>query len=425
MEVFHRRKDSAEADHQFGACVTDSTVIAFSRLPGPKRAELLRDLMSPDGLNFNLMRHTIAGSDLTNDPPYTYDENGGNVDTSLAHFDLGQRGNAMVSMLAEMKRLQPGLTILGSPWSPPGWMKLNGKLTGTTKNNNLNHRYADSYAQYFVKYLRAYEKAGVHIDAITIQNEPLNSKAQMPTMYINASESGGLVRNIVGPALRRAGLQTQIWAWDHNTNQYDYPETVVNMAKQYVPAAAWHCYAGNNPENWQPLTRFHGQFPSVEQYMTECYTAKGRTNWVHSSNFALLPLQNWANGIIAWALGTYTGGGPALSGNDACHICTGLVTVDPNTGNYNKEVDYYMMGQFSKFMPRGGKAVGGTGSHLNPDGTGLESVATLNPDGTRTIVIQNKYGQDIWVELKTESEGRTWNGRVYQKSVTTWVLPRA
>lgn len=197
------------------------------------------------------------------------------------------------------------------------------------------------------------------------------------------------------------------------------------MAKQYVPAAAWYCYAGNNPESWQPRTRFHDQFPQVEQYMTECYTAVGRTNWVHSSNFNLLPLQNWANGIIAWSLGTYTGGGPALSGNDACHVCTGLVTVDPSSGTYKKEVDYYMMGQFSKFMPRGGKAVGGSGSHLYPDGSGMESVATLNPDGTRTVVIQNKFDHDIWVEVKTESDKQTWNGQVYKKSVTTWVLPKA
>lgn len=203
----------------FGACVTDSTVIAFGKLSGPTRDSLLRELMTQDGLDFNLMRHTIASSDLTNDPAYTYDDNGGNVDSNLAHFGLGDRGNAMLSMLAEMRRLQPILTILGSPWAPPGWMQLDGNLTGSTKNNNLNHKYVESYAQYFVKYLQAYEKGGVHVDAITLQNEPLNSKAQMPTMYINASESGGLIRDNLGPALRKAGLKTQVWAWDHNTSQ--------------------------------------------------------------------------------------------------------------------------------------------------------------------------------------------------------------
>lgn len=159
--------------------------------------------------------------------------------------------------------------------------------------------------------------------------------------------------------------------------------------------------------------------------MTECWTAVGTTDWQHSSNFAMLPLQNWANGIISWALGTYTGGGPSLSGNDACHQCTGLITVDPNTGNYKKEVDYYMLGQFSKYMVKGGTVVNGNGSYIFPDNTGLESVASVNPDGTRTVVIQNRYSHDIFAQVATESEGQTWNARVPASSVTTWILPAA
>lgn len=207
----------------FGACVTDGTVTAFNKLPGDTRSALLRDLMTPDGLNFNLMRHTIASSDLSGDPAYSYDDNGGRVDTSLSGFNLGDRGTAMVSMLAEMRRLQPDLTILGSPWAPPGWMQLDGVITGTTTNNNLDHRYVDAYAQYFVEYLQAYDRGGAHVDAITIQNEPLNSRAQMPTMYIFADESGALIRDNIGPAIRRAGLKTQIWAFDHNTSEFRPP----------------------------------------------------------------------------------------------------------------------------------------------------------------------------------------------------------
>lgn len=201
----------------FGACVTDSTVTAFNQMPANVRDQVITDLMTPSGLNFNLMRHTIASSDLSGDPAYSYDDNSNQADPSLSGFNLGDRGNAMVSMLAKMKSLQKDLTILGSPWSPPGWMKLNRELTGTTNQNNLDHQYVNAYSQYFVKYLQAYEQAGVHIDAITIQNEPLNSKAQMPTMYIDKDESAALIRDNVGPAIRNAGLTTKVWAWDHNT----------------------------------------------------------------------------------------------------------------------------------------------------------------------------------------------------------------
>jgi glucosylceramidase len=159
--------------------------------------------------------------------------------------------------------------------------------------------------------------------------------------------------------------------------------------------------------------------------MTECWTALGVTDWKHSSNFALMPLQNWANGVIAWALGTYTGGGPSISGSDACHQCTGLVTVDQSTGSYTKTIDYYMMGQFSKFMPKGGKIVDTTGSYLFNDDQGLEMVASINPDGTRTVVIQNRYSNDIFVKVQAESESQPWTAKVPATSVTTWVLPKA
>jgi glucosylceramidase len=407
----------------FGAAVTDGTVTAFNRLSSGQRAEVLRDLTTDSGINFNLMRHTIASSDLSGDPAYTYDDNGGNPDPNMYGFNLGDRGYAMADMLAEMRRLQGNMTIIGSPWAPPAWMQLDHTLTETTYQNNLNHDYVDAYAKYFVRYIQEYEKRGAHVDAITIQNEPFNSRTDMPTMYIYADESGALIRDNVGPALRNAGLPTDIWAFDHNTNDYFYPQTVFNMNRNLVNTAAWHCYSGNDQSHWEPLTRFHNEFPNSEQYMTECWTAVGTTDWKHTSNYHMMPLQNWANGIISWALGSYTGGGPTISGGSACHICTGLVTVDPNGGGYKKEIDYYIAGQYSKFIPKGSHVLEGTGSYLFGDGTGLLSVATLNPDGSRTVVIQNNYGHDIFVQVDTEREGNTWNARVPGSSVTTWVLP--
>jgi glucosylceramidase len=212
----------------FGAAVTDATVTTFNQLSSGTLGNLLNELMTSAGANFALMRHTIGASDLSGDPAYTYDDNGGNADTSLSGFNLGARGNAMAALLARMKSVQPGLTIFGSPWSAPGWMKLNGVIDGNTNNNNLNDGYltgggagySSAFAQYFVKYIQAFQSAGAHIDAITIQNEPLNSQAGYPTMYVFADESGSLIQNYIGPALAAANLNTKIWAYDHNTGKF-------------------------------------------------------------------------------------------------------------------------------------------------------------------------------------------------------------
>jgi O-glycosyl hydrolase len=209
----------------FGGAVTDATVTSFNTLSSSTLSSLLSELMTSAGAGFSLMRHTIGASDLSGDPAYTFDDNGGAADPNLGGFNLGDRGSAMASLLARMKSLQSNLKIFGSPWSPPGWMKLNGVIDGSTNNNNLNDgyitnngaQYSSAFAQYFVKYIKAFEALGATIDAITVQNEPLNSQAGYPTMYMFSNEQGTLIQDYIGPALASAGLSTKIWAYDHNT----------------------------------------------------------------------------------------------------------------------------------------------------------------------------------------------------------------
>lgn len=203
----------------FGAAVTDATVSVFNLLSDSDLSDLLNTLVTDSGANFSLLRHTIGASDLSGDPAYTYDDTDGDADTSLSSFDLIDPGRDMATLLANMRKLNSGLTILGSPWSAPGWMKLNRVLDGNTTENNLDPAYKDSYAAYLVKYLQAYSDAGASVDAITIQNEPLFSSSGYPTMYVYAEDSGDIIQNNVGPALSAAGLDTVVWAYDHNTGR--------------------------------------------------------------------------------------------------------------------------------------------------------------------------------------------------------------
>jgi glucosylceramidase len=114
----------------FGAAVTDATVTSFNTLSSSALNNLLSSLMTSSGADFSLMRHTIGTSDLSGDPAYTYDDNNGNVDTSLSSFNIGDRGTAMANLLVNMKSKNSNLENLGSPWSPPGWMKINGVIDG-------------------------------------------------------------------------------------------------------------------------------------------------------------------------------------------------------------------------------------------------------------------------------------------------------
>ncbi|KFY05345.1 hypothetical protein O988_00081 [Pseudogymnoascus sp. VKM F-3808] len=416
----HKQKVSG-----FGASVTETTVDVFNKLPPLKLAKLLVELMTPVGNDFGVLRHTIGSSDLSPEPAMSYDDNGGNagkVDLTLAHFDIGDRGRAMVKMLKAMKLLDWDLTILGTAWGPPGWMMNGGMYVGAS-NNTLNHNYGKQYGEYFAKYLQEFQREGLHIDAITIQNEPLNNNTGMPTMVVQPDESGQIIRDYVGPALQRAGLKTEIWAYDHNTDRPDYPQAVMDIAPQFVNTAAWHCYA--NPIDWTVLTDFYNtnsHIKGFKQFQTECWTSNIYTGWNQVPDFVMGPMQNYAEGSLAWTLATDTNNGPCLDTPGACCTCTGLVVVDTVAGTYNFTTDYYMMGQFSKFMPRGATVLAGTGSSTNADGEGVESVASINPDLSRSVVIENKFTNPVYVSLTTKS-GETWSGKVEAQSVTTWVLP--
>ncbi|TLD11429.1 hypothetical protein PgNI_05301 [Pyricularia grisea] len=383
----------------FGGSVTDATVVAYNLLLTDKKAELLRKLMTEDGANFSLIRHTIGSSDLSPAPEYTYDDNNGQEDLELRSFQLGKSGTDMVSMLKEMKALQPSMILLGTSWAPPAWMQLDRKLVGTTEKNNFDHKYEAQFGQLFVKYLQAYKNGGVDVDAITIQNEPLNSNAGMPSLYVFPEESGKLIKDHIGPAIRKAGFNTQVWAYDHNTDRPDYPQTVLDIAREFVPSVAWHCYAPG--ENWSALTTFHKRNPSVKQFQTECWTSAKQTKWNQASWFTMGPLQNWASGSMAWTLGTDNQDGPYLPYQGSCGTCTGLFTVDRNSKTYTLRTDYYMIGQYSRYIPRNAVVHVVTGSYSWPDDTGVESVATVNPDGTRTVVIENKLKNDVHITLHT------------------------
>ena len=57
---------------------------------------------------------------------------------------------------------------MGTPWTPPPWMKDNGAYS----QGWLQSQYYAAYAQYFVKYLQGYQAQGVPVDYVTVQNEP-------------------------------------------------------------------------------------------------------------------------------------------------------------------------------------------------------------------------------------------------------------
>lgn len=439
--VYNVTIDTAKGARQemlgFGHAWTDSAVVVFNSLEPDVLDQAMKDLYGQDGNNMGLMRHTIGSSDLSYNQ-YSYDDNGpgfnqGNLDSSLSSFDLGYDGTRMADMIATMGKYKSDVTLFGSPWSAPSWMKRNGLFIAPNlnpqgggayqfTNNTFNFNLIQEYAQYFAKYVDAFKERGVTVNAITPMNEPLNNQGGYPTMYLEAADEANLIAQALGPLMQQRNVG--IWAYDHNTDMPMYPQRVVEGAPGMVQAAAWHCYA-SPVANYSVMDDFHYANPDMLQFMTECSNYKpqpGALNFEVANSF-IPPVQHWASGAAMWVMATDATYGPH-SPYGGCAGCSGSIIVNSTT-SYTKTNDYYMVGQFSRFIRRGAinydVIQGNSGSALTD--TQFYAIAARNPDQSWAVVFMNNYGQDEEVVLQFTDGGPIWQGVIPNSTVVTWLLP--
>src|SRR3954468_11870449 len=263
----------------FGASITDSS--AHLLAPSPHRDEIMRQLFDPRrGLGISYLRQPMGASDFVAGPQYTYDDlPPGRTDYRMRHFSIAHDRAQILPLLRQARRLNPHLKILATPWSPPAWMTTNDSLIGGRFIDTArNYR---AYARYLVKFLKAYRRAGVPVDAVTLQNEPQNrNPSGYPGMDFRDNQEARLVK-VLGPMLRRHGLRTKILGYDHNwslhPNDVGPPDDPANPqyaksllsdpgAYRWLAGTAYHCYFGD-PER---QSEQHDLFPSKDIYFTEC-----------------------------------------------------------------------------------------------------------------------------------------------------------
>jgi len=368
----------------FGAALTDSSAWLVDQLSTSSRSTLMKKLFDPaTGAGLSMVRLPMGASDFTATGNYSYDDMpAGQTDPTLSNFSIQHDTPYIIPELKQALALNPSITVTATPWSPPGWMKTSDNMIGGT----LKDEYSPALADYFVKFIQAYGKAGVPIHYVTPQNEPLNAPT-WPGAALTPSQQITLVQQM-GQAFAANKLSTKILAWDHNWDVPSYPESVFNDPETayYAVGSAWHIYSGT--PIYQTLT--HNDYPSKESYLTE---ATGG-DWQASKQVAfhdaldtwvLNGTRNWANGVMLWNIALDPDKGPLNSDTNGIGICRGLVTIDPETGDVSYNADYYALAQVSKFVKPGASRI-----YSNSFGAGsVEDVAFQNPDGSKVVVAYN------------------------------------
>ena len=203
----------------FGAAVTGSSAYNLMQMAPEDRAAFLKQTFSVEqGYGLNYVRISIGCSDFSLSE-YTCCDTPGIENFSLTSEEY----DYVIPVLKEILAINPDLKIMGSPWTCPRWMKVNN-LTDRQPHiswtgGQLNPDYYQDYAEYFVKWIRAFEAEGVRIHSITLQNEPLN-RGNSASLYMGWEEQRDFIKTAIGPAFQREGIKVKIYAFDHNFN-YD------------------------------------------------------------------------------------------------------------------------------------------------------------------------------------------------------------
>lgn len=370
-----------------GGALTDAAAETFAKLPEAKQQELLTAYYDKNkGIAYSLGRTNINSCDFSSGS-YTYVEN---LDSTLTTFDIQHDRKFKIPFIKKAITAAGGeLNLFVSPWSPPAWMKNNGNML---QGGKLLPQFRQAWANYYVKFIQAYEKAGVPVWGVSVQNEPMATQTWESCLY-TAEEERDFIKAYLGPTLHRAGLQDKrLIAWDHNRDLlYQRASTVLSdpEAAKYVWGIGFHWYetwtgAGNNFENEK---RVHEAFPDKQLIFTEGCIEKFDLNDIHNwrlgEHYGKNMLNDFNSGTAAWTdwnILLDEKGGPNHVGN----FCFAPIHADLRTGNLMYTNAYYYIGHFSKFVKPGAKRVACSASRDS-----LQSTAFINPDGQLVIVVLN------------------------------------
>lgn len=410
LQILANDKQRYQSIDGFGFALTGGSAQLLMRMGAPQRAALLREMFASDGDNIGVsyLRVSVGASDM-NDHVYSYEDlPAGQTDAGLDHFSLDADRADVIPVLKEILAIDPKMKVLASPWSAPAWMKSNGKVKG----GKLRPEHYSSYAAYLVKYIAGMKAEGIGIDALTIQNEPLNEK-NTPSMQMLAAEEGAFIRDDLGPAFRKAGIRTKIVLYDHNCDVPEYPISILQdaAARKYVDGSGFHLYGGKI----EALSKVHEAFPEKNLYFTEQMVVDTRDDGAMKisrpvAGIVIGAARNWSRNVLLWNLAADPKFGPH-TGDGGCPVCEGAITLDGN--EVTRNLAYYTVAHASKLVRPGSVRI------ETNDLESLANVAFKAPSGAHVLIVANtgKSAQTFAVRYR----GKVFVATLQEGAVGTYV----
>ncbi|RVT77491.1 glycosyl hydrolase [Flavobacterium sufflavum] len=402
VSVFVEPKKTFQTLLGIGGAITDASAEVFAKLPKDKQQELLNAYYDKEkGIGYSLLRTTIHSSDFSSES-YTYIKEG---DAALKTFNIDHDRQYRVPMIKEaIRTADEKLTIYASPWSPPAFMKSNNNML---KGGTLLPEYYQSWANYYTKFIKAYEKEGIPIWGLTVQNEPMAVQTWESCVYTAEAERDFL-KNFLGPTMNKEGLaDKKIIVWDHNRDLMNQRANVIFSdpeASKYAWGMGFHWYeswTGGAPM-FENVRKVKEAYPTKNLLFTEgcveSFDAKKYQFWANGERYGTSIINDFNNGTVGWTdwnILLDQNGGPNHVGN----FCFAPIHADLNSGELIYTPSYYYIGHFSKFIRPDAKRVSTAVSRSS-----LLSTSFLNTDGKMVTVVMNQSDKEITYNLIIASE---------------------
>jgi glucosylceramidase len=385
-----------------GGAITDASAETFAKMPAIVQKQLLTSYYDKvSGIGYTLARTNIHSCDFSS-ASYTYVSDG---DKELKTFNIDHDKQFRIPLIKQAIAAAGGkLTLFVSPWSPPAWMKDNNSMI---QGGKLLPQYRQSWANYFVKFINAYQKEGIPVWGLTLQNEPM-AKQTWESCYFSAEDERDYIKTYLGPTLVKQGMSDKkLIAWDHNRDLiYQRASTIFNdkEAAKYIWGIGYHWY-----ETWtgsammfDNVRRVAETFPDKKLMFTEGCTDRfdaARINeWALGEVYGHSMVNDFNNGTVGWTdwnILVDETGGPNHVGN----FCFAPVIGDTKKGELIFTSSFYYIGHFSKFIRPGARRII---SSSNRDM--LETTAFKNTDGKIAVVVMNRSDKMVpyllWVNNK-------------------------
>jgi glucosylceramidase len=420
----------------FGVAMTETSAYELdTQLPPALRDHAMELLFSPaKGIGLSFLRVPIGGTDYIVGPPYTYDDVApGGSDPALAHFSVARDQAHVFPMIHRALVLNPAMTVMANPWSPPAWMKADDKLVSVGPDGTLLPQYYPVYAFYLVRSVQSLRAAGVPVHYLGVQNEPytpLLLVSGIPNSYLSGPDEGNLIANHVTPALRAAGLAPKILAYDDGFQRSEtFIPAVMALAASDVGGFAYHCYLSDATS----MSIEHQAYPQQPAFETEC---SSHLSNIEPAQMTIRSLRNEASGVQLWNAALDQSGGPKIgngcaglpgTGPHAGQQCIAPVTVNSKSHTYSLTSDFWALAHFSRFIKLGAQRVGSTtpadchDSPAPPSPCGVEDVVFRNPDGSEVLVATANDGRSH--TMSVSEGGQTFSATVPDGATATFVWP--